>query len=1126
MAELAIEKSAERLRLEQTLRVRADDYLSRPASPRSGIYRQDPNLSEVMNAYWRTHTVIGTAQSYLKEQAVIGDEGPIEGFNPITYFADNRKDYADMEQFVLDGVFDSIRGPNAFDARVNSIRQEFVNRDIIERGSTLGDVLGMGAAMLDISTFVPLVGWAAKAGLLAKTLRTGLQTGAVVGIEEAVMHQQQRTRTFYESYMSVAASTVFGSSLGLAGALITRKGKPLHKDHPENPLAEKNLSKTDEPHYDDYDPINGLSQSEHIAKYVGDEIKYTPERGVTFTRGKVSRAVDAMQDFIGFTRTIEGVKARTKSSITRDVLSRLTETNLHIKEIENGTIPSRRQTAEMWKETSVLAPRQVAERRIIDSWYGLMGEWGHGREFITKMRSDISEVKGFVKGVRNATQPETAAAQRAMGEMTLPQFHELVYKVASGIPSQKRYRVRGNQVVSGGTVTMKVHANPLVDKYVKQAIEGPDGLKAFFSQMQKRLVRSGLLKEGQEIENYVPQIWIADAIIENPLKLKAFFMKKFAARFKDKPEKLDEFAERLVERLSDRYDETIPFGFWSLSDKKATLGKAGSLERRDLHLSPEELDEVSEFLDTDLSRLTMHYSDRVGGKLVLREMFGAVEEADIETVVVRSPEGLKVEQPMDELSMVIKDVRKEYKELKRAARRKGQNVSKLTTDQIISEKAIANAMQRITGQDRIPSAEHWGTFALYAGRMMRKLNFLRAMGGVHLSSQTDYATLALSTGIGPHLKAFGQNMGKIAKTAKDLNNKELAYLIFGTEGAASLSRQAKMMGVDDAHYMLGFGSGATRKVSAGLEAGANWASNQMNIANLMYYHNSRGKFINGMVVMGNILDDAASLAAGKASKYKWRELGLSDEVMVRIHRLTQKHGFEVNRVGHTFRIPDVEKWMKEAGGYQAKIALHTALKRESDRAIVTPTIADIPIFQSQALGQLLFQFNAFGFSSTNKYLRRLDHKAMNGQGLEVALNVSMALSLGTMIFALREGIVKGRFYNDTMPKDEATWVYEAIDRSGFIGWLAPYLNSFMKLTAQPMSELGVPIEPPSRFAAQNWVGPLLGPTFGGGLGDLEAMGSNLAAGEMEKVYTKTKRFAPFGNIYYVDTLLNIGEAFD
>jgi len=181
------------------------------------------------------------------------------------------------------------------------------------------------------------------------------------------------------------------------------------------------------------------------------------------------------------------------------------------------------------------------------------------------------------------------------------------------------------------------------------------------------------------------------------------------------------------------------------------------------------------------------------------------------------------------------------------------------------------------------------------------------------------------------------------------------------------------------------------------------------------------------------------------------------------------------------------------------------------------------MFHSREIGQLLFQFNSFGFAAVNKYLRNLGHRAVNGEAVGMTMNVTMALSLGALAFGIKEGIVKGRFEDGTMPEEPATYVYEAIDRSGLMGWMMPYANAGLKLTSRPLADMGFPIEAPSRFAAQRWFQPILGPTFGGALGDLEAMTSHLVAGDLEKTWSKGRLFVPFRNVFYLEALMNAGE---
>ena len=122
--------------------------------------------------------------------------------------------------------------------------------------------------------------------------------------------------------------------------------------------------------------------------------------------------------------------------------------------------------------------------------------------------------------------------------------------------------------------------------------------------------------------------------------------------------------------------------------------------------------------------------------------------------------------------------------------------------------------------------------------------------------------------------------------------------------------------------------------------------------------------------------------------------------------------------------------------------------------------------------------------------------------------------MGSLAYAVREGMIKGKDLPD--PRDEpATWMYEAIDRSGLLAWVAPYGNAGMKFAAPHLQEMGIEITQPSRFAQQNWFESLAGPSVST-VKEIGLMPYYLNSGDMEKAYEKGKRLVPYQNLFWLE----------
>lgn len=1045
------------------------ERLSRPMLPGYTVPREDLTSGQVFESWWTNETLLGDAKSFLQERSEYSGETPDLNFNPYEYYETNKKDFGDLEPYILDGHFGKAQGPRQFQAIANSLRRELENRRIIENTEGWDYGVGMGASLLDPSTFIPIFGWAGKASVAAKAVRTAAQVGGVVAVEEGFHHMQQRARTAYESMMAVGIGTVLGGGLGGLGGYLSSASKShfLHPDNPKNPLREDQLG----PHDDVSETVLSIrkSVSEQLDEAGVDHPTFKPGEGVTLKKNRIGRALDWTQDKIGWMRTPTTVANHTSSNEARNLLTSLAEMGLRTTEMAAGK--ARNITVELWKDMSVYARQMAAEQDMVLAWEELRKAQGAKSAVAAKYASDAKEAAASV-GVKIN---ENA--------LSLGEFALLVQR-----------HMRGGKLSSS--------LDPDIAKAVEKASRGYNN---FYREMFERAVKVGLLKADQKITSYLPQVWDQQAIINNPQALIDAFKIKFANRYADDPEGLEEFASELVDKLAKgEHPGLHKDGFVRQGSFK--IGKSKRMESREIFIEPDQLDLFEEFLMKDLTLLSKRYADDMGGRIALTEFFGKYTG--------KNEELLKFE----ELANPMKRVKAEFKELRKG--KSGDELTKINRDEELVSEAVDNLRQRLLNIDK--HGNH-GDGALFSGRMLRRVNFLRFMGSVMLASLTDLATVSFSHGALPHFKAMASGFGKLAKEAKGMNNRELAFMLYGAEGTMSHQRMAKLYGLDEASRR-GFGMGKTRSISAGVDATVDYMSNQMNIFNLMHWWNSRHKFVTGHVVLGNLLDDAARLNRGeklaargrRSGNYRWNELGISDDMLRRIDNLTEKYGFDEQVDGLKFRWPDTDKWMddKVFGGAEVVYALSAALKRSTDRAVITPGIADLPMFHSTQMGQLLFQFNSFGFAAANKFVRNLGDEAFHGDLPAALMAITWSLGTGTMAYAVREGMIKGKDLPD--PRDEpATWMYEAIDRSGLLAWIAPYGNAGMKLMAPHLQEMGIEITQPSRFAQQNWYESLAGPSIST-LKELGTLGYYTSQGDMEKIYEKGKRLTPYRNLFYLE----------
>lgn len=566
---------------------------------------------------------------------------------------------------------------------------------------------------------------------------------------------------------------------------------------------------------------------------------------------------------------------------------------------------------------------------------------------------------------------------------------------------------------------------------------------------------------------------------------KAKAQEKALATRKDIPSRVREISRILRNR------GVVPSGLTMF--KKGTLDPVFGSNRakaRGIVLTPEETRYAVEkgWLDTNISHLLHAYTKDVGGRLAMLERFGSV---DLEDEVVA------IQERFADLIAKAPDAK---------AKKRLRDLEQLALAQV---ELLRN---RVLGTDGL--VENPETFLMYLGRNLRMLSFLRSMGGTLLSSLTDLATTTFSVGgTGKVLRNLGRSSARRAKGMKDW---EVSALLRGADNVLLHSRAARNLSIDDLEATRGFGSGLTRRGSGAVEGGLRALSEKMSVFNGMAVWNRKLRVLAGDIQLQNIVADAKKVMAGgtlddfRVTEYARFGVDLDD--LKGIARMIAQHG-EIDEASGLID-PNGPAWHATAEGTDLHDKLLLLLKRATQEAVIQPTHGDLPPFMSSAAGKLLGQFQTYGFAVANKYVRNLRYGFSNGRALEVLMNASFSLALGAVVYALKEGVVKGNALSDK----PGTWVYEAVDRSGITMFFMPFLNGLMKLGAPALESLGLDVvDLPSRYARHSWLTAFLGPWFGV-LEDVEKLGSSLSRGEWGEVPEKVMRLAPYSNLFYFDAI--------
>lgn len=290
------------------------------------------------------------------------------------------------------------------------------------------------------------------------------------------------------------------------------------------------------------------------------------------------------------------------------------------------------------------------------------------------------------------------------------------------------------------------------------------------------------------------------------------------------------------------------------------------------------------------------------------------------------------------------------------------------------------------------------------------------------------------------------------------------------------------------------------------ERGLQALSQKFGIVSLMAPWNAALKQFNGIIAQTRTLQEVQNWTAGKianSERERLAFLGISESMSSRITKEFKAHG--KSRDGILWA--NTSDWADR----EAAQIYHAALAKEVDKTVVTPG-QDKPLWMSTPLGSVIGQFKSFAISSTQRILlsglQQRDAAALNGTIMMVGLGM-----LSTYI--------KNQTANRPSGDTVSWWIKEGFDRSGVIGWLFDAHNTVEKLTrgAVGLSQFtGGPMM--SRYQSRNALGALLGPSAGV-VSDVAMVAGDAANGEWTSKDTRAiRRLLPYQNLFYLRQLFD------
>lgn len=1047
-----------------------------------------PSTGDVVDAYWRTETVLGSMMTNAGRQFVGEVDPNFRAWDHIETLSKEDQDLALQYPEAFEGPSSVSRVSHT----LATLRQEQDLEYIKSKAGTFQTIAGIGMSFVDVSTLIPFVGGAAKVGLAGRVAIGAANAGLTATAEEAVLQSTQETRTATESAIGIGASFMLGAGLGSFGKIYST---PANVDRLQ-------LSLTESP--SELPVVPGMLSGGAAAM---DDVTIAAGQG----RG-IKGALEGSQDInktvfdkIPVLRQTAGyLSANSKNERVR-------------KFLQMGTVSWGRKAGDMPEETAEEIYNQMeamgaksvrAYRDAFSAYdrskggagnaYGVMGSINRltGRTKASKQEFDqhvaeLLEDKSYKTGDAELDK-HVASAANAMRPVLSHLFKE-----ASGRGFFKTNKIveleKLQKSLSDDVAALKAKASEAADL----------GSKGDLEKVQKKLARAEAklakaVTEASNLDNYFTQHWVRSAIQERGLpgpdhagksmveilargfaKTKAVDedMILAARRSLGDDTDLDDLMEALadggLDALPEAYRKNISDNLEAYARKSAEKTVSKFRETGELHLGElanENLEASSRFigrklrldrdtrlelraagfLGSDPEVILMQNIRDVGSKVAVHEKFGTVDALN------------------PEKSLIAQQIGEEFAKLEAEGKMTGDEVA---SEMLVLKNQMARMLNRHTYVD--PNGVNW------AARNARRFTSTLLLGGAGLSQLSDLFVTSLQMGLTGTLKGvFVRSFTAMPKILKGMNDGQMRALMVGLDSYNGVMRMldATNMGNPVGNAAArGVGHGLGRKITGRIDETLEGAANLMQFANLQH----------PMTVMMRVLafDDLNQLLhkgianASAISPKQWdrlTRLGLSPDDLDKMAKLPT---YEAEGI----KLFDTDEWAglgSEAMEMRRKLLL--AVDRNARQSVVQVGRGMTPTFFDNEFAKVVFQFQQFAYGIHETALRGFFKGGVLPKDMQTATALMFGLGVGIGIDMLKEA-VKGR---DVTPISERFGtpartfgsIYTAVDRAGLLAFVSPYTQIGMRLlgTATDQDFFGQT----GRFSEVDLVGLAGGPTVG------------------------------------------------
>lgn len=499
-------------------------------------------------------------------------------------------------------------------------------------------------------------------------------------------------------------------------------------------------------------------------------------------------------------------------------------------------------------------------------------------------------------------------------------------------------------------------------------------------------------------------------------------------------------------------------------------------------------EEMAQWLDTDIERLTKMYTRTMGADIEIMRKLGTVNgEEQFQRMF---------EEMNEQLLAVEKAVDKKGKPLSKE--KQSKEVIRIQDEYGRYKVNLEGILGRLRGNFGLPTDFDGMGFRM--AQTVMHLNVLRYMGGVTISSLPDVARPVMRYGLTRVFRDGFMPLITNLKAAK-MSAKEARQAGVAIDALTSQRANSLFEVLDD----LGRGSKFERTVE--------YLSGKQGLVALFNYWTDVMKGITAGVtnakLMDSVMDVVDNAKPDKASIQFLAEVGIDGNLAQRIADQVRKNagGGKVDGVW----LPQTENWKDDIAlrGFRA------ALAREVNNTIVTPGVERPLWTNASTAGRMVSQFKSFAMSSTYKtVLAGLQQRDAN-----FVTGVTISLAMGALSYYTYSLATPDR-YKRMQEAGLDKWADEAIQRSGVLGILgmAQDITSRIPATAKISSFSG---GRSSRRGGDDLIEALMGPTF-----DFAKTSADVLAGAHDPTAStahKMRQLLPWQNVTYLSYLFDTIE---